>query len=68
MLDIGQSMTAGGEKNLLVEELSVRVMKILSKDPLNVFDRKSADETPFNSIVERLVSRYRKEETKESEE
>lgn len=68
MLDIGKSMSEGDSRNLLVEELSVRVMKILSKDPLNVFDRKSADETPFNSIIERLVSRYRKEESKETEE
>jgi len=62
MLEIDESVTAGSEKSLLVEDLSLRVLKIFSKDPLAVFDRKSADETPFNSLLEKLIIRKRKSE------
>ena len=58
MLEIGGTPEeAGAEKVALVEELSLRMMKILSKDPLAVFDRKGGDETPFHSIIEKFLSR-----------
>jgi len=58
MLDIGGDPDSAGEgKVALVEELSLRMMKILSKDPLDVFDRKSADETPFHSLIDKFLSR-----------
>jgi len=52
MLEIGEA--DADDTNALVTELSMRAMHILSKEPLQVFDRKATDETPFNALAERL--------------
>ncbi|MCE5279662.1 MAG: hypothetical protein ABFD92_09580 [Planctomycetaceae bacterium] len=53
MYEIGAS-SESGQPNALLAELAARVLVILSKEPLAVFDRQSADETPFHSLAERF--------------